>query len=109
MLVGRAGAGSDQLKSMHFVLLAFKSSWRPRKERCMALKVVCRFVNSVQRRPRCIQNGVVCVEVDQGFTRSKSDIVDIYREKRVGPIIAPCDTPIETARGPENRPSDLTH
>ncbi|XP_071262657.1 uncharacterized protein [Salvelinus alpinus] len=27
------------------------------------------------------QNGVVCVEVDQGITCSKSDIVDIYREK----------------------------
>jgi hypothetical protein len=25
--------------------------------------------------------GVVCVEVDQGITSSKNDIVDIYREK----------------------------
>jgi hypothetical protein len=32
MLVGHVGAGSDQLKSMHLVLLAFKSSWRPRKD-----------------------------------------------------------------------------
>ena len=47
----------------------------------MALKLVWRFVNSVQRRARCIQNGVVYVKVDQGITRSKSDIVDIYREK----------------------------
>jgi hypothetical protein len=48
----------------------------------MALKLVWRFVNTfVQRRARCIQNGIVCVEVDQGFTRSKSDIVDIFREQ----------------------------
>ena len=47
----------------------------------MALKLVWRLVNSVQRGARCIQNGVVCVEVDQGITCSKSDIVDIYREK----------------------------
>ena len=47
MLVGWAGAGSDLLKSMHLVLLAFKSSWRPQKECCMALKLVWRFVNTV--------------------------------------------------------------
>jgi hypothetical protein len=34
----------------------------------MALKLVWRVVNSVQRRARSIQNGVVCVEVDQRFT-----------------------------------------
>ena len=33
----------------------------------------------------------------------------MYTEKRVGPRIEPCGTPIETARGPDNRPSDLTH
>ena len=33
------------LNSMHLVLLAFKSSWRPRKECCMALQLVWRFVN----------------------------------------------------------------
>ena len=81
MLVGQEGVGSNWLKSMHLVLLAFKSSWRPRKESCMALKLVWRFVNSVQRRARCIQNGVVCLEVDQGITSSKSDIVDISRER----------------------------
>ena len=37
--------------------------------------------HSVQRRARSIQNGVVCIEVDQGITRSKNDIIDIYREK----------------------------
>ena len=81
MLVAQAAAGSDRLKSMHLVLLAFKSSWRPRKESCMALKLVWRLVNNVQRRAICMQNGVVCIEVDQGITRSKSDIIDIYREK----------------------------
>ena len=81
ILDGREGVGSDRLKSMHLVLLAFKSSWRPRKESCMVLKLVWRFVNSVQRRARCIQNGIVCIEVDQRITSSKSDIIDVYREK----------------------------
>jgi hypothetical protein len=47
----------------------------------MALKHVWRLVISVQRRARCIQNDVVCVEVDQRITSSKSDIIDIYREE----------------------------
>ena len=47
MLDGWADAGSDRLKTMHLVLLAFKSSWRPRKESCMALKLVWRLVNTV--------------------------------------------------------------
>ena len=81
MLDGRAGAGSDRLKRMHLVLLALKSSWRPRKESCKALKLVWRLVNSVQRGARSIQNGVVCVEVDQRITSSKSDIIDVYREE----------------------------
>ena len=58
---------------------------------------------------RGIQNGVVYVEVDQRITSSKSDIIDIYTEKRAGLRIEPCGTPIETARGPDNRPSNLTH
>ena len=74
MLDRRAGAGSNRLKSMHLVLLVFKRNWRPRKESCMALKLAWRVVNSVQRRARSIQNGVVCVEVDQRLTSSKSDI-----------------------------------
>jgi hypothetical protein len=49
MLVGWAGAGSEWLKSMHLVLLAFKSSWRPRKECCMALKLVWRLVSTVSK------------------------------------------------------------
>jgi hypothetical protein len=71
--------GSDRLKSMHLVLIAFKSSWRPWKESCMALKLIWRLVNSVQRRARRIQNGVVCVEVDERIISSKSDII-VYRE-----------------------------
>ena len=81
MLDRRAGAGSDRLKSTHLVLLAFKSSWRPRKECCMALKLVWRFVNSVQRRARSVQNGVVCVEVDQRITSSKSNNIDLCSQK----------------------------
>ena len=46
MLDGRADAGSDRLKSMHLVLLVFKSNWRPRKESCMALKLIWRLVNT---------------------------------------------------------------
>jgi hypothetical protein len=34
---------------------------------------------------RCIQNGVVCVEVNQRITSSKSDIIDIYRKKKSRP------------------------
>ena len=47
----------------------------------MALKHVLRFVNSVQRKARSIQNSVVCVELDQKITNSKSDIIDVYREE----------------------------
>jgi hypothetical protein len=81
MLDGRAGVGRDRLKSMHLVLLAFKSSWWPRKESCMALKLVWRLVNSVQRGARNIQNGIVCVEVYQRITSSKSNIIDVHREE----------------------------
>ena len=49
MLVGRAGAGSERLKRMHLVLLAFESSWRPRKECCMALKLVWRLDSTVSK------------------------------------------------------------
>jgi hypothetical protein len=39
--------------------------------------------------------------VVQRITSSKSDIVDLqYTEKRVGPRIEPCGTPIEV-RGPD--------
>jgi ABC-type uncharacterized transport system substrate-binding protein len=41
-----------------FILPAFKSSWRPQKECCMALKLVWRFVNTVSK-----------------------DIIDAYREE----------------------------
>jgi hypothetical protein len=88
MLVGQAGAGSDQLKSMHLVLQVFKSSWRPWEECCMALKLVWRVVNSVQRRARCIQNGVVCVE-----SHAARATFLIYTEKKVSPRVEPCGTP----------------
>jgi hypothetical protein len=45
----------------------------------MALKLVWRLVNTVQRA-RGIQNGVVCIEVDQRILSSKSNI-DVYREE----------------------------
>ena len=47
MLDGQAGAGNDRLNSMHLVLYAVKTSWRPRKESCMAMKLVWRLVNTV--------------------------------------------------------------
>ena len=81
MLDGQAGLGNDRLKSMHIVLLAFKRR-RPRKESCMALKLVWRLVNSVQRGAISILNGVVCVEVYQRITSSNSNIIDVYREER---------------------------
>ena len=95
----RAGAGSDRLKSMHLVLLAFRCSWRPRKESCMALKLVWRLVyrmvSSAYRWNR-----------ESPAARATSLM---YTEKRVDPRIEPCGTPIETASGPDNRPSDLRH
>jgi hypothetical protein len=81
MPVGQAGSGSDWFKSMHFVLLAFMSSWRPMKECCMALKLVWRFVNTVSKEGPDVYRMVGCIEVDQGITRSKSDIIDINRKK----------------------------
>ena len=49
MLVGREGAGSNRLKTMHFDVLAFNSSWRLGKECCMVLKLVWRFVSTVSK------------------------------------------------------------
>ena len=75
----------------------------------MALKLVWRLViNIVQRKARSIQNGVVCIEVDQRIISSKSDIIDVYREKS-RPEDGTLWHPIETARGPDNRPSNLMH
>jgi hypothetical protein len=42
---------------------------------------VLRVTRSVQSRARSIQNGVVCVEVDQRLTSSKSNIIDVNREE----------------------------
>ena len=49
MLVGGAGAGSERLKSIHLILLVFKSRWRPRKECCMALNLVWRLDSTVSK------------------------------------------------------------
>ena len=49
MLDGQAGVGSDRLKNMNLVLLAFKSSWRTQKESCMALKLFWRLVTTVSK------------------------------------------------------------
>ena len=83
MLDRRVGAGSDRLKSMHLVLLVFKSNWRPRKESCMYGIEACLegCLHSVQRRAGSIQNGVVCVQLDQRLTSSKSDLIDVNREE----------------------------
>ena len=66
---------------MHLVLLAFKSKLEDTEGVLYDIepRLVCQ--HSVLRKARCIQNGVVCVKVDQGITSSKNDIVDIYREK----------------------------
>ena len=45
----------------------------------MALKLVWRLVNTVSKEG---PNGVVCIEVDQRITSSKSNMIDVYREKR---------------------------
>jgi hypothetical protein len=86
---------------MHLVLLAFKSSWRP-------WKLIWRFVNTLSREGPDIYRMVSSVK--RWIRESPAGRVTslIYAEKRVGPRIEPCSTPIETARGPDNRPSDLT-
>ena len=82
MLVGRAGASRDRLKRMHLVLLVFKSSWRPQKESCLALKLVWRLGNTVSKEgPEVYIMVFFCVEVDQRITSSKRNIIDVYREK----------------------------
>ena len=56
---------STRLKSMHLVLLAFKSSWRPWKECCMALKLVGGWLTQCPKKGQMYKIGAVCVEVDQ--------------------------------------------
>ena len=109
MLDGRAGAGSDRLKGMHLVLLAFKTSWRQRKESCTALKLVWRLVNTVSKEGTEVYRIVSSALRGIRFSPAARGTSLMYTEKRVGPRIEPCDTPIESARGLDNRPSDLTH
>jgi hypothetical protein len=114
---GRAGAGIDLLKSMHVVLLAFKSSRRPRKGSCMALKLIWRLVNTVSNEGPVVYRMVSSAKrwIKESLVARATSLM--YTEKRVAPRIEPCGTPIETARGtpietargPDNRPSDLTY
>ena len=47
----------------------------------MALKLVWRLVNTMSKEGPEVYRMVFCVEVDQRITSSKSDIIDVYREK----------------------------
>ena len=97
-----------QLKSMHLVLLASKSSWRPRKECCMALKLVWRVVSTVSEEEPDVYRIVSSAKRWIRESPAARAISLIYTEKRVGPRIEPCGTAIETARGPDIRPYDWT-
>jgi hypothetical protein len=59
----------------------------------MALKLIWRFVNTVSKEgPDVYRMVSSAIEVDQGITRSKSDIVDIYRKEpaqELNPVIPP--------------------
>ena len=75
----------------------------------MALKLVWRFVNTVSKEgPDVYRMGSSAYRWVKDSPAARATSL-IYTEKRVGPRIKPCGTPIETARGPDNRPSDLTH
>jgi hypothetical protein len=87
--------GSKWLKSMHFVLLAYKSSWRPRKEYCMALKLVWRLVNTVSKEGPDVYRMVSSVERWIRESPAARATSLIYTEKRVGPRIESCGTPID--------------
>ena len=78
MLDGRAGVGSDRLKSMPCISEQLEATGGELYGIEAHLEV---SYHSVQRKARSIQNGVVCVEVDQRITSSKSSIIDVYREE----------------------------
>jgi hypothetical protein len=65
-------ASGAELQAVRF---GYVFRWKLRTKGCSHNRL------SVQRRARWIQNGVVCVEVDQRITSSKSNIIDVYREK----------------------------
>jgi hypothetical protein len=81
MLDGWVGVGSDRLKNMHLVLLAFKGSWRAWKESCMALKLIWRLVNTVSKEGQmytewcCLRRGGSENKQQQVY------IIDVYREE----------------------------
>ena len=89
MLDVRAGAASDRLKSMHLVLLAFKSSWRSQKESCMALKLVWRLVNTVSKEGSEVYRMVLSAQrwIRESLAARATSLM--YTEKRVGPRIEP--------------------
>jgi hypothetical protein len=75
----------------------------------MALKLVWRFVKTVSKEGpdvyRMVSSAWRWIK-ESPAARATSLI---YTEEIVGLRIEPCGTPIETARGLDNRPSDLTH
>ena len=75
----------------------------------MALKLVWRLDSTVSKEGPDVYRMVLSVKrwIKESPAARASSL--IYTEKRVSPRIEPCGTPIETARGPDNRPSDLTH
>ena len=58
MIVGRAGVSSERLISMHLVLLAFKSSWRPRDSH-----IGVPFAQVGKGSVECKRDHVICVSV----------------------------------------------
>jgi hypothetical protein len=75
----------------------------------MALKRVWGLVNTVSKEGTEVYRNVSSALRWIRFSPAARATSLMYTEKRVGPRIVPCGTPIETARGLDNRPSDLTH
>ena len=75
----------------------------------MALMLVWRFFNTVSKEGPVVY-GIVLSELRLIRESPAARVTSlIFSEKRVGPRIEPCSTPIETARVSDNRLSDLTH
>ena len=75
----------------------------------MALKLVWRLGSTVSKEGPEVYRMVSSIYrwIRESHAARATSL--IYTEKRVGPRIEPCGSPIETARGPDNMPSDLTH
>jgi hypothetical protein len=78
-------------------------------ESLMALKLVWRLVNTVSKEGPDVYRMVSSVYrwIKESPAARATSLM--CTEKRVGLRIELCGTPIETARGPDNRPSHLTH